>query len=143
MDPSNPSPNLTPLQATALRRKILEAEVISRAWSDPDFLAKLEADPRAALAQAGIEPPAGTVITVTKEAPTTLKLVLPSAPKPSEEVEDAELASVSGGGQAGGGKCNLYDQIEIEKEHGNTFTQGLLSFCAGATALVGHSWGWN
>ena len=56
------------------------AQVIAKAWSDPAFKQRLHADPRAALAQMGIEVPAGVEITVVENTPRRFHLVIPVQP---------------------------------------------------------------
>ena len=136
-------PKLTPLQQAATSRKLMEAEVISRAWSDDAFCENLKNNPAAALSEVGLPVPQGKTIRVVAESPGVLTLVIPTLPTQSEEASDDELASVAGGGLVENGKCKMYDQIKTEKKHGNTFTEGLLYFCAGATAITGISWGWG
>lgn len=142
MKPSEES-KLSPLQKAAANRKLIEAEIVARAWADEAFRAKLEAAPAAALAEAGFPIPEGRTIQVVPEAPATLTLVIPPVPTQSAEVDDAELAAVSGGGLIENGSCKIYDQIKTEKKHGNTFTEGLLYAVSGLTAVTGISWGWG
>lgn len=136
-------PKLSPLQQAATSRKLIEAEIISRAWADEAFRGKLEADPASALAETGLPVPQGKTVKVVAETPGVLTLVIPPLPVQTEEANDDELAAVAGGGLVENGKCKMYDQIKTEKKHGNTFTEGLLYFCAGATAITGISWGWG
>jgi hypothetical protein len=70
-------------------------QVISKAWKDPQFKEKLLSDPRAALEEAGIKPPAGVEIKVVENTAHTAHLVLP--PPPSPEISEESLALVSGG----------------------------------------------
>ncbi len=56
------------------------AQIISKAWQDPAFKQKLLSDPHSALAEAGVQVPAGTNIQVHENTPTTTHLVLPQAP---------------------------------------------------------------
>jgi Nitrile hydratase, alpha chain len=51
-------------------------KVIFTAWHDPDFRAKLTADPHAALAGAGITIPAGMTIKYVEDNPTHVHLVI-------------------------------------------------------------------
>lgn len=56
------------------------SQVISRAWQDPAFKQKLLSDPHSALAEEGIQVPAGTNVQVHENTANTTHLVLPQAP---------------------------------------------------------------
>jgi hypothetical protein len=86
-------------QASESRRR-LEDRLIEKARQDEAFYRALRADPRAALGQElGGSIPEGITITVVEETPTSYYLVLPANPaRRSEELSDAELESVAGGG---------------------------------------------
>ena len=68
---------------------------VASAWrKDKEFRAKVEADPKAALAEKGVDVPAEDVrVAVDKE--DNLHVVLPT--NPNAEMSDAELKMVSGG----------------------------------------------
>jgi len=74
-------------------------QIIARAWSDPDFAAKLKSDPAAALAEAGIDVPEGAKITSYFATENEIVVLVP--PKPSEELTDEALEAMAGGGCAG------------------------------------------
>lgn len=80
------STQLTPLQKVAVSRKLLEAEIIARAWEDDAFRAKLESNPAAALTEAGLPLPENKTIQVIVEAPDVLTLILPPSPTRTSEV---------------------------------------------------------
>jgi D-alanyl-D-alanine carboxypeptidase len=69
-------------------------KVITRAWGDPEYKTKLMTDPRAALAEAGLNAPAGLDIKVVENTNNVVHLVLP--PPPSAEISEESLALVSG-----------------------------------------------
>lgn len=67
-------------------------ELLARAWSDPDFKARLIADPKAAMKELGI----GTLdvdIEVLEASPTKAYLVIP--PEPEEPIGDLDLTAYS------------------------------------------------
>ena len=70
-------------------------KIIARAWSDPAFKAELLADPHKVLTAAGIELKPGVAIKVVENTDTLHHLVLP--PKPTGELNDADLDKVAGG----------------------------------------------
>ena len=71
------------------------AKVVARAWSDEAFKDKLKSDPRAALAEHGIEVPAGMKVEILENTPSKLHLSLPRAPE--GELSEEELEGVAGG----------------------------------------------
>ena len=128
----------TPLQAAAFRQKLMEAEIISRAWSDATFRAQLEVDPTKALAEAGIPLPEGKTIRILQEEPGTVRIFLPPKPETSVEASDDELASVAGGGLIDTGKCKHYE--DAKKRDSDKFFAGVALACG---ALFGVSWGYG
>ncbi len=74
------------------------SKAIARAWTDADYKAKLLSDPHVALAEHGIEVPAGTTVKVVENTADTQHVVLPVAP-PAEagKVSMDELEKVAGG----------------------------------------------
>jgi len=73
------------------------AKAIARAWTDGAYKAKLVSDPHTALAEAGVEVPAGTTVKVVENTTDTQHLVLPVAPPEAGEVSVDELEKVAGG----------------------------------------------
>jgi hypothetical protein len=136
---------LTPLQQAAIARKLLEAEVVSRAWSDETFRAKLESQPGVALAEAGTPAPDGMSVQVVFEEPGTIHLVLP--PKPAAggaEASDEELEAVAGGGIIENGKCSSWDNVTNQRNAGKIgdFDEFVLKAFGSLSAIWGVSWGY-
>jgi hypothetical protein len=77
------------------------SKAIGRAWADPAYKAKLLSNPAAALAEAGVEIPAGTKVKVIEDTADTKHLVLPVAPADAAELPDDELEKVAGGSTCG------------------------------------------
>ena len=73
-------------------------KAIARAWTDADYKAKLVDDPAAALAEAGVEVPAGTKMKVVENTADTQHLVLPVAPVEVGKVAMDELEKIAGSG---------------------------------------------
>ncbi len=73
------------------------AKSIARAWSDADYKAKMLSDPHTALAEAGVEVPAGTTVKVVEDTAETKHLVLPVAPGDAGELSAEELEKVAAG----------------------------------------------
>jgi len=71
------------------------AKVVARAWHDAAYKAKLLRDPHAALAEAGVEVPAGTKMKIFENDADTHHLVLPVAPPNSGALSRLELEKVA------------------------------------------------
>jgi len=86
-------------------RKQMEAELIDKAWREPEFLQALTADPTSAIEREfGVAVPPGVKITVVEESPGQIFLVVPVNPFDNADLEltDDELEVVAGGAQGGG-----------------------------------------
>lgn len=71
--------------------------VVAKAHRDPEFRARLLAEPRAAVAEVlGVDLPEGVTITVVEQAPAEAVIVLPAAVADGA-VADEELAAAVGG----------------------------------------------
>jgi hypothetical protein len=148
MSLSEQAETLTPLQAAAVSRKLVEAEIVSRAWSDPDFRAKLESDPKGTLAVAGLDVPDSLKVSVLCEPADVLQLVLPPRPKGTEELAESELSAVAGGspGLIAGGNCRMADIAKKDFNKGgfDGISGGIVaSFSLTFGSVVGLSWCWN
>ena len=75
-------------------------KAIARCWTDADYKAKLLSDPHAALAEVGVEVPAGNTVKVMENTADTHHLVLPVSPPAAGELSSEELEKVAGGGSA-------------------------------------------
>ena len=78
-------------------------KAVARAWTDPGYKETLLGEPRAALAEVGIDVPAGVNVKVSEQVSEqvskggadTLHLGLP--PSPEGEISDDELSSATAG----------------------------------------------
>ena len=82
---------------TVADRNLLLGKVIARSWDDADYKARLMDNPRAVLAEAGLDVPSGIEITVSEQQPGTLHLTLPSRPAGEVALDEAALEAVAGG----------------------------------------------
>ncbi len=73
------------------------AQVIARAWSDPDFKARLLNDPRAALVGYGVDLPAGLNLKIVENTTDTIHIVLPATPSQAGDLSDEDLQNLAGG----------------------------------------------
>ncbi len=64
-------------------------QIVATAWADEEFKARLLANPRAVLAEYGIDVPEGIELTVVEDTEAVHHLVLP--PSPAGDLVDEEL----------------------------------------------------
>ena len=146
MTTPNQDQQLNPLQSAALKRKLVEAEIISRAWSDETFRKQLESDPKAALEEAGFPVPEGTSVSVTSEPASAIKIVLPPKPQAASELAEDELSAVAGGGPGAieTGRCEKMEEGKALYRRDNTRFFGAVDILATAAGgLIGYSWAWQ
>ena len=75
------------------QRRANYAKIVARTWSDAAFKAKLINDPLNALAEHGVEVPAGTTVKVLEDTQAMRYLVLP--PPPEDELSEEDLDKVA------------------------------------------------
>ena len=75
------------------------AKIISRAWSDPEFKARLIGDPSAGFAEAGIPIPHGVELRVVEDTAEVRHFVLSERPD-DPELADETLEKISAGAVA-------------------------------------------
>ncbi len=73
------------------------AQVIARAWSDPDFKAQLLNDPKTVLAGYGVDLPAGLTLKIVENTADTIHIVLPATPSQASVLSDGDLQNLAGG----------------------------------------------
>jgi len=71
------------------------AQIVTRAWSDEGFKARLLREPAQVLREHGISVPDDVEIRVVENTDRIVHLVLP--PRPQEELTEEQLARISGG----------------------------------------------
>jgi hypothetical protein len=76
------------------KSKIL-GQLISKAWSDEAFKARLLSDTMATLKEHGIEVPEGVTVKAVENADKVFHIVIPS--KPSRKLSEDELAKIAAG----------------------------------------------
>lgn len=72
------------------------AKINVKAWTDENFKKRLMSNPKAALQEMGISPPAGMEVKVVENTTTTVHLPLYAKP-PSGELKEEDLLQVAGG----------------------------------------------
>ena len=84
---------------TLQERHALTDQLLARLNEEPDLLGTLRNDPKATLERVlGLIVPEAVTVTVLEETPTQRYLVLPYQAEDDEELTDAELEAVAGGG---------------------------------------------
>ncbi len=78
----------------------LYAKVVTKAWSDPEYKARLKADPKATLAEAGVDVKEDIEIVVHENTDTTIHVVLPASPA-GETLSEQDLEQIAGGPSSG------------------------------------------
>ena len=76
------------------------ARIVSRAWSDPEFMGRLAAEPEAVLADAGIPVRDDLEIRVVEDGEKVRHFVLPAPPTDAAELSDEALQDVAAGSRA-------------------------------------------
>ena len=79
----------------AFETETQRAEIVARVWEDPEYKKRLLADPKAALAEMGVEVPDSVDLKVVETTPSQSYFVLP--PEPSSDLTEEELEMVAGG----------------------------------------------
>ena len=72
-------------------------DLYAACWKDDALKARFMADPKAVLAERGIEMPDGMDVTVVENTDNTVHITLPMAPDGHAELSDEELSNAAGG----------------------------------------------
>jgi hypothetical protein len=73
------------------------AEFFAACWKDEALKARFMADPKAVLAERGIEMPDNIDVKVVENSDNTVHITMPMAPDGHEEMSMDELSNVAGG----------------------------------------------
>ena len=74
------------------------AELFAACWKDEALKARFMSDPKAVLAERGIDVPDNIDVNVVENSDNTVHITMPKAPDGVAELSDAELAGAAGGG---------------------------------------------
>ena len=85
------------------------AELFAACWKDDALKARFMADPKAVLAEHGIDVPDGINVNVVENSDNTVHITMPKAPAGHLQLSDEELAGAARGGRAC--KCNQCDAL--------------------------------
>jgi len=72
-------------------------DLYAACWKDDALKARFMADPKAVLAERGIEMPDGMDVTVVENTDNTVHITLPMAPSGHAKLSDEELSNAAGG----------------------------------------------
>ena len=73
------------------------AELFAACWKDEALKARFMSDPKAVLAERGIDIPDNIDVNVVENSDNTVHITMPKAPDGSSELSDEELAGAVGG----------------------------------------------
>ena len=82
------------------------AELFAACWKDEALKARFMTDPKAVLAEYGMDVPDGIDVNVVENSGNTVHITMPPAPAGAGELSDEEL------GNAAGGWCHHDDEVE-------------------------------
>ena len=85
------------------------ASLFAACWKDEALKARFMADPKAVLAEYGMDVPDGMAVNVVENTDTAVHITMPAPPSGSMELSDDELRNAAGGSNipdAAGG-CDL------------------------------------
>ena len=73
------------------------AKVFAACWKDEALKARFMSDPKAVLAEYGMDVPANMNVNVVENSDNTVHITIPQAPAGAGELSDEELAGAAGG----------------------------------------------
>ena len=80
---------------TEQRNKL--AELFAACWKDEALKARFMADPKAVLAEYGMNVPDGMAVNVVENTDTTVHITMPAPPSGHQDLSDEELSNAAGG----------------------------------------------
>ena len=89
------------------------AELFAACWKDDALKARFMADPKAVLAERGIDMPDNIDVKVVENSDNTVHITMPMAPDGHEELSMEELSQA-----AGGHNHNQHDNIDLNATQG-------------------------
>ena len=73
------------------------AELFAACWKDEALKARFMADPKAVLAEYGMDVPDGMGVNVVENTDTTVHITMPAPPSGGMDLSDDELSNAAGG----------------------------------------------
>ena len=88
------------------------ASLFAACWKDEALKARFMSDPKAVLAEHGMDVPDGMDVKVVENADNCVHITMPAPPSGSNELSDKELSNAAGGGTPTSTHCLKLQQIE-------------------------------
>ena len=86
------------MEAQQLTRRDVEAMIVQRAWTHPEFREEFLADPKAVIEKySGQKLPAEINVVALAEDDKTIHFVIPPKPANADQLSDEDLEKVAGG----------------------------------------------
>ena len=82
------------------------AELFAACWKDEALKARFMSDPKAVLAEYGMDVPDGMDVNVVENSDNCVHITMPMAPVGHQDLSDEELSAAAGGGGIAGGSYN-------------------------------------
>ena len=73
------------------------AALFAACWKDEALKARFQSDPKAVLAEFGIDVPANMNVNVVENSDNTVHITMPQAPADAGDLSDEELSNAAGG----------------------------------------------
>ena len=73
------------------------AELFAACWKDESLKARFMSEPKAVLAEHGMDVPAGMDVNVVENADNTVHITMPMPPEGHHDLSDEELTAAAGG----------------------------------------------
>ena len=73
------------------------ADLIAACWKDEALKARFMADPKAVLAEYGMDVPDGMDVNVVENTDNTVHITMPAPPSGHQDLSDVELSNTAGG----------------------------------------------
>ena len=73
------------------------AELFAACWKDEALKQRFMSDPKAVLAEHGMDVPEGMNVNVVENSDNTVHITMPMAPEGHHDLSDAELSAAAGG----------------------------------------------
>ena len=80
------------------------ADLFAACWKDEALKQRFMADPKAVLAEYGMDVPDGIDVNIVENTDTTVHITMPASPSGVMDLSDEELSNAAGGGASVGSK---------------------------------------
>ena len=87
-------------------RRNQPASLFAACWKGEALKARFMSDPKAVLAEYGMDVPGGMDVKVVENADNCVHITMPAPPSGHGELSDEELSNAAGGSDWAGGSCH-------------------------------------